>query len=146
MDDREGWQERVREICAGSSALWWWWNKEIISKHVHVLPFSFLLILIYSSLSMRLKNRWLYTLWKRQYEPNFSQKTFKYHYSSSHSFCRWGLEQADSIFCKEDTIRPILPEDILISLHFHPFILSAGHRIFWLHLLRRDNILLTVLI
>ena len=24
MDDREGWQERVREICA-SSATWWWW-------------------------------------------------------------------------------------------------------------------------
>ena len=24
MDDRDGWWERVREICAGS-ATWWWW-------------------------------------------------------------------------------------------------------------------------
>ena len=24
-DDRDGWQERVRKICAGS-ATWWWWR------------------------------------------------------------------------------------------------------------------------
>ena len=24
MDDKEGWRERVREICAGT-ATWWWW-------------------------------------------------------------------------------------------------------------------------
>ena len=25
MDDREGWQERVRKILAGSATWWWWW-------------------------------------------------------------------------------------------------------------------------
>ena len=25
MDDRDGWQERVREIRAGSATWWWWW-------------------------------------------------------------------------------------------------------------------------
>ena len=25
MDDRDGWQERVREIHAGSMTSWWWW-------------------------------------------------------------------------------------------------------------------------
>ena len=24
-DDRNGWWERVREICAGSATWWWWW-------------------------------------------------------------------------------------------------------------------------
>ena len=27
MDDREGWQERVREICADGVTWWWWWWK-----------------------------------------------------------------------------------------------------------------------
>ena len=26
MDNRDGWQERVREICACSVTQWWWWN------------------------------------------------------------------------------------------------------------------------
>ena len=25
MDDKDGWRERVREICAGG-VTWWWWN------------------------------------------------------------------------------------------------------------------------
>ena len=25
MDDRDGWQERVREICAGGATWWWLW-------------------------------------------------------------------------------------------------------------------------
>ena len=25
MDDREGWQERVRDICANGTTWWWWW-------------------------------------------------------------------------------------------------------------------------
>ena len=25
MDDRDGWQERVREICASCMTWWWWW-------------------------------------------------------------------------------------------------------------------------
>ena len=25
MDDRDRWQERVKEICAGSATWWWWW-------------------------------------------------------------------------------------------------------------------------
>ena len=25
MNDRDGWQERVREICASSATWWWWW-------------------------------------------------------------------------------------------------------------------------
>ena len=25
MDDRDGWQERAREICAISATQWWWW-------------------------------------------------------------------------------------------------------------------------
>ena len=25
IDDRNGWQERVREINAGSTTWWWWW-------------------------------------------------------------------------------------------------------------------------
>ena len=26
MDDRDGWQERVREVHAGSATSWWWWQ------------------------------------------------------------------------------------------------------------------------
>ena len=34
MDDRDGWQERVREILAGSVTWWWWrnwiaWNRNV---------------------------------------------------------------------------------------------------------------------
>ena len=29
MDDREGWQERVREICTGGAAWWWWVYKSM---------------------------------------------------------------------------------------------------------------------
>ena len=29
IDDRDCWQERVKEICA-SSVTWWWWDKTII--------------------------------------------------------------------------------------------------------------------
>ena len=25
MDDRDGWRERVRDICASSVTWWWWW-------------------------------------------------------------------------------------------------------------------------
>ena len=25
MDNREGWQERVRDICADGVTWWWWW-------------------------------------------------------------------------------------------------------------------------
>ena len=25
MDDREGWQKRVRDICADGTTWWWWW-------------------------------------------------------------------------------------------------------------------------
>ena len=25
MDDREGWRERVREICVDGARWWWWW-------------------------------------------------------------------------------------------------------------------------
>ena len=25
MDGKDGWQERVREICAGDVTWWWWW-------------------------------------------------------------------------------------------------------------------------
>ena len=25
MNDRERWQERVRDICAGGTTRWWWW-------------------------------------------------------------------------------------------------------------------------
>ena len=25
MDDREGWRERVKEICTYSTTWWWWW-------------------------------------------------------------------------------------------------------------------------
>ena len=25
MDDRDGWRERVMEICASSTTWWWWW-------------------------------------------------------------------------------------------------------------------------
>ena len=32
MDDRDGWWERVREICA-SSATWWWWWWYYTNKH-----------------------------------------------------------------------------------------------------------------
>ena len=28
MDDREGWWERVREICADGATWWWWWWKK----------------------------------------------------------------------------------------------------------------------
>ena len=27
MDNRDGWWERVREICAGSTTWWWWWHE-----------------------------------------------------------------------------------------------------------------------
>ena len=26
MDDREGWWERVRDICADGATWWWWWQ------------------------------------------------------------------------------------------------------------------------
>ena len=32
MDNREGWQERVREIHAGSTT--WWWSKELVSNFI----------------------------------------------------------------------------------------------------------------
>ena len=25
MDDRDGWRERVKEVCASSATWWWWW-------------------------------------------------------------------------------------------------------------------------
>ena len=28
MDDRDGWRERVREVCTSSTTWWWWWCKE----------------------------------------------------------------------------------------------------------------------
>ena len=28
MNDRDGWRERIREICAGSMTWWWWWLSE----------------------------------------------------------------------------------------------------------------------
>ena len=35
IDDREGWWERIREICVGSVTWWWWWWKPniFISQH-----------------------------------------------------------------------------------------------------------------
>ena len=39
MDDREGWRERVRDICADSVIWWWWWWLLIgwykFSRHSH---------------------------------------------------------------------------------------------------------------
>ena len=26
MNDREGWRERVKDICADGTRWWWWWN------------------------------------------------------------------------------------------------------------------------
>ena len=31
MKDREKWQERVRDICAGGTTWWWWWQGKIYS-------------------------------------------------------------------------------------------------------------------
>ena len=31
MDNRDGWQERVREICFGS-ATWWWWMVRVFAN------------------------------------------------------------------------------------------------------------------
>ena len=41
IDDREGWQERVREICAEGATLWWWWWHLSFSLH-HYLWDKFL--------------------------------------------------------------------------------------------------------
>ena len=30
MDDRDGWQEKVWEICAGSAIWWWWWSTYLL--------------------------------------------------------------------------------------------------------------------
>ena len=32
MDDRDGWRERAREICAYSTTWWWWWWWHIFPK------------------------------------------------------------------------------------------------------------------
>ena len=34
MDDRKGWQERVRDICADGVTWWWWWSK------ITIIPFK----------------------------------------------------------------------------------------------------------
>ena len=33
MDNIEGWQERVREICTGGATWWWWW---LLISHNHM--------------------------------------------------------------------------------------------------------------
>ena len=30
MEDREGWRERVRNICADSATWWWWWWPQLL--------------------------------------------------------------------------------------------------------------------
>ena len=38
MDDKEGWRERVRNICADSATWWWWWwwhgkeSRQVVGK------------------------------------------------------------------------------------------------------------------
>ena len=45
MNDREKWQERVRDIRAGGTTWWWWWNITSEKKnHLAVCKVKFLLI------------------------------------------------------------------------------------------------------
>ena len=37
MDDREGWQEMVREVCAGIAIWWWWWWWWYIYIYIYIL-------------------------------------------------------------------------------------------------------------
>ena len=43
MNDREGWQERVREICADGKIWWWWW---LLDPPTHTLTLEFLKIVL----------------------------------------------------------------------------------------------------
>ena len=45
MDDREGWQGRVRDICTDSVTWWWWWWYTISQKYLATLKHFFFLIL-----------------------------------------------------------------------------------------------------
>ena len=38
MDDREEWQERVKDICADNVTWWWWWS--ILEKGMNPFVFS----------------------------------------------------------------------------------------------------------
>ena len=44
MDNRDGWRERVREICAGSTTWWWWWWLFSFGQH---LIFNLVIALVY---------------------------------------------------------------------------------------------------
>ena len=47
MDDRDGWRERVMEVCDGGTTWWWWWwwtlsnssalSHKLISKHSEIV-------------------------------------------------------------------------------------------------------------
>ena len=43
MDNRQGWQERVRDICAdGTTWWWWWWHSSTVFKNMIKMCLSFL--------------------------------------------------------------------------------------------------------
>ena len=46
MDDREGWWERIRDICTDSTTWWWWWPVPQKS-HSRILPATNTYIYIY---------------------------------------------------------------------------------------------------
>ena len=36
MNDREGWRERVKDICASSTTWWWWWWWYILYIYIYI--------------------------------------------------------------------------------------------------------------
>ena len=52
MDDRDGWRDRVREICVSNVTWWWWWwwwwwSRLLLYAHTHTYTHIYIYIYIY---------------------------------------------------------------------------------------------------
>ena len=149
MDDRDGWGERVREICAGGATWWWWWWYINTSRWthtnvcVHISIYTHMHIFTYLSVQAGCNTRLIQQVWIQSFFSKTGCYTKVWNQSAllfTHSWRCWcyvkckqpGFELMSpcsfllTIFITAQT--PIYEEKVCIYIYIYIYIWKTGNK------------------